>query len=199
LLNPLKAVPASKPSSKLSTKPSSKPKEIIDLGVISLGSYRLPPQSPSGPLPPPIIRHMTPAQLLAELRQKDIAAGKYVPPQRRVPSSALVTTRVLIVQGCYYCHNKHGKEFGTLARSHRHRNRCPWFEHHIAVGTCHLNDVGELCLGPKRVGPVTPLPFWDSSISQGEQIKLRTDGTEFDEVVENRARNPVVFRHRAFS
>jgi hypothetical protein len=43
------------------------------------------------------------------------------------------------------------------------------------------------------------LPFWDSSISQGEQIKRRTDGTEFDEVVENRPRNPVVFGHRAFS
>jgi hypothetical protein len=143
---------------------------------------------------------MTPAQLLAELRQKDIAAGKYVPPQRRL-TSAPVTTRVSIVQGCFYCHNKHGEEFGTLARLHYHRNKCPWFEHHLAVGTCHLNDVGELCLGPKRKGgyPATPLPFWDSSISQGEQIKLRTDGTEFDEVIEKRARNPVVFGHRAFS
>jgi hypothetical protein len=164
----------------------------------------LAPQSPSEPLPlssplspPPVVRHMTPAQLLDELRQKDIAAGKYVPPQRRL-ASAPVTTRVSIVQGCYYCHNKHGEKFGTLARSHYHRNRCPWFQHHLAVGTCHLNDVGELCLGPKRVG-VLPLPFWDSSISQGEQIKLRTDGTEFDEVVEKRARNPVVFGHKAFS
>jgi hypothetical protein len=179
--------------------------------VISLGSYRLPPPSPSvspsepsssdssAPLSsPPVVRHMTPAQLLDELRQKDIAAGKYVPPQRRrVLSSAPVTTRVSIVQGCYYCHNKHGEEFGTLARPHYHRNKCPWFEHHLAIGTCHLNDVGELCLGPKRTGgyPATPLPFWDSSISQGEQIKLRTDGTEFDEVIEKRARNPVVFRH----
>jgi hypothetical protein len=185
--------------------------------VISLGSYRLSPPSPSEPSsapspsglseplpfdssaplsPPPVVRHMTPTQLLAELRQKDIAAGKYVPPQRRL-TSAPVTTRVSIVQGCYYCHNKHGKEFGSLARSHYHRNKCPWFQHHLAVGTCHLNDVGELCLGPKRTGgySATPLPFWDSSISQGEQIKLRTDGTEFDEVVEKRARNPVVFRH----
>jgi hypothetical protein len=61
--------------------------------------------------------------------------------------------------------------------------------------------VGELCLGPKRKNsyPATPLPFWDSSISQGEQIKLRTDGTEFDEVIEKRLRNPVVFGHKAFS
>jgi hypothetical protein len=176
--------------------------------VISLRSYRLLPPSPSvspsepssPSSPPPVVRHMTPAQLLAELRQKDIAAGKYMPPQRRVLSSAPVTTRVSIVQGCYYCHNKYGEEFGSLARSHHHRNRCPWFEHHLAVGTCHLNDVGELCLGPKLAGrQATPLPFWNSSISQGEQIKLRTDGTEFDERVENRARNPVVFGHRAFS
>jgi hypothetical protein len=66
-LNPLKVVP--------SLKPSLKPKEIIDLGTISLGSYRLPPPSPLEPLssmpsssesplsPPPIVRHMTPAQL----------------------------------------------------------------------------------------------------------------------------------------
>jgi hypothetical protein len=39
------------------------------------------------------------------------------------------------------------------------------------------------------------LPFWNSSISQGEQIKLRMDSTEFNKVVEKRARNPVVFRH----
>ena len=143
---------------------------------------------------------MTPAQLLDELRQKDIAARKYMPPQRRVPSSAPVTIQVSIIQGCYYCHNKHGEEFGTLARSHYHRNRCPWFKHHIAVGTYHLNDVGELCLGSKLAGcQAIPLPFWNSSISQGEQIKLRTDGTEFDEVVENRPRNPVVFGHRDFS
>jgi hypothetical protein len=122
------------------------------------------------------------------------------PQRRRVPSSAPVTTRVLIIQGCYYCHNKHGEEFGTLARSHYHRNKCPWFEHHIAVGTCHLNDIGELCLGPKLAGrQAIPLPFWDSSISQGEQIKLCTDDTEFDEVMEKRARNPVVFRHWAVS
>jgi hypothetical protein len=68
------------------------------------------------------------------------------------------------------------------------------------VRTCHLSNVGELCLGPKLVGrQATPLPFWDSSISQGKQIRLCTDGTEFDKVVEKRPRNPVVFRHRAFS
>jgi hypothetical protein len=51
----------------------------------------------SAPLsPPPVVRYITPAQLLAELRQEDIAAGKYVPPQRRVPF-APVTTRVSIV------------------------------------------------------------------------------------------------------
>jgi len=31
-----------------------------------------------------------------------------------------------------------------------------------------------------------PLPFWNVKISQGEQVKHRTDGTEYDEVVANR-------------
>jgi hypothetical protein len=70
LLNPLKAVPASKYLSKpFPAQKSLKPKEIIDLGVISLRSYRLsPPLSPLEPLPPsspsslpPVVRHMTPA------------------------------------------------------------------------------------------------------------------------------------------
>jgi hypothetical protein len=112
-----------------------------------------------------------------------------MPPQRRrVLSSAPVTTRVSIIQGCYYCYNKYEEKYKSLAHSHYHQNRCPWFQHYIAVGTCHLNDIEKLCLGPKRIGPVLPLPFWDSSISQGEQIKLRTNGTEFDKVVENRPR-----------
>jgi hypothetical protein len=61
------------------------------------------------------------------------------------------------------------------------------------VGTCHLNDRGELCLGPKRATLARPLPFWSSTVSQGEQVKRRTDGTEWDEVVERRSWNPVVF------
>jgi hypothetical protein len=59
---------------KASLKSSLKPKEIIDLGTILLGSYRLPPPSPLEPSsselslsPPLIIWYMTPAQLLAEL------------------------------------------------------------------------------------------------------------------------------------
>jgi hypothetical protein len=61
------------------------------------------------------------------------------------------------------------------------------------VGTCHLNDRSELYLGPKRV-LAQPLSFWSSTISQGKQVKRRTDGTEWDEVVERRVWNPVVFR-----
>jgi hypothetical protein len=94
-----------------------------------------------------------------------------------------------VVKGCFYCHNKHPSGF-----RHTHRNHCPWFHHHLAVGTCHLNDYGELCLGPRVPGKrATPLPFWSSTVSQGEQIKRRTDGTEWDEAWEKRARNPVVF------
>jgi hypothetical protein len=90
LLNPLKVVPSS--------KLSSKPKEIIDLGTILLRSYKLPPLSPSSKpfsfksslSPPPIIRRMTPAQLLAKLRQEDIAASK-------APSQTLTLTSLLLL------------------------------------------------------------------------------------------------------
>jgi hypothetical protein len=94
---------------------------------------------------------------------------------------------VRIAKGCYYCHNKHPSGF-----KHTHRNQCPWFHHHLAVGTCHLNDFGELCLGPKRKDADT-LPFFSATVSQGEQVKRRTDGTEWDEAVERRATNPIVF------
>jgi len=161
---------------------------------------------------------MTPAQLLAELQQEDIAAGKYIPPTSQAsplasPSSRYkpphlrqdsnpiptsgppFITQVSIVKGCFYCHNKYVDTDGLFVR-HKHPNKCPWFQHHLAVGTCHLNDVGELCLGPKLVGrQATPLPFWNSKISQGEQVKRRLDGTEYDEVLANRLQNPIVFRH----
>jgi len=127
----------------------------------------------------------------------------YVPPHLRQGSDPLgkpsigppFVTQVSIVKGCFYCHNKYVDADGLFVH-HKHRNKCPWFQHHLAVGTCHLNDVGELCLGPKLVGrQTTPLPFWNSKISQGEQVKRRIDGTEYDEVLANRLRNPIVFRH----
>jgi hypothetical protein len=136
-----------------------------------------PPTSPLSPYKPPHLRQ----------------------DQKSTPSVPAVgppfVTQMSIVRGCFYCHNKYVDKNGLFVR-HKHRNKCPWFQHHLAVGTCHLNDVGELCLGPKLVGRQgVPLPFWNSKISQGEQVKRRTDGTEYDEVLANRLRNPVVFRH----
>jgi hypothetical protein len=128
----------------------------------------------------------------------------YVPPQRRAspapapapapsvtpaPPGPPYVSIVKVGKGCVYCHNK---EPYSLGLAHTHRNHCPWFHHHLAMGTCHLNNVGELCLGPRRAG-AWPLPFWSSSISQGEQVKRRTDGTEWDERPERRPSNPVVF------
>jgi hypothetical protein len=121
-------------------------------------------------------------------------------PSSPVPKSSPVTSSapvrpaaphvkiITVVKGCFYCHNKHP---GPV---HTHRNKCPWFRHHLSVGTCHLNEYGELCLGPKRLGLVAdPLPFWDKNISQGEQVVARTKGTEWDEDPENRCENPIVF------
>jgi hypothetical protein len=85
-------------------------------------------------------------------------------------------TQVSIVKGCFYYHNKYKDENG-LYPYHRRRNKCPWFRHYLVVDTCHLNNVEELCLGPKLVGRQgIPLPFWNSKISQGEQAKHCTDG-----------------------
>jgi len=126
--------------------------------------------------------------LLAKLRQ-EITASKYTPPTSQAspspasPSSPYVPphlrqdsnpsvnppsapsigppfiTHVSIVKGCFYYYNKYTDADG-IRPPHRHRNKCPWFQHHLAVSTWHLNDVGELCLGPKLVGRQgVPLPF----------------------------------------
>jgi hypothetical protein len=150
----------------------------------SIPQVSLPPNAPAQTSPPPVTQTSPPSP----------SSPPYVPPHLRQASIPRVGPPLVqltsIVKGCFYCHNKHPSGF-----SHMHRNSCPWFHHHIAVGTCHLNDYGELCLGPKRYGyPATPLPFWKASVSQGAQVKARTDGTEWDEDVSKRARNPVVFR-----
>ena len=152
--------------------------EQIDSSTLLPTSASL-PASPSSPYVPP------------HLRQASIPSASPAVPSVGPP----FVTHVSIVKGCFYCHNKYVDADGLFVR-HKHRNKCPWFQHHLAVGTCHLNDVGELCLGPKLVGrQATPLPFWNAKISQGEQVKRRTDGTEYDEVLSNRLRNPIVFRH----
>jgi hypothetical protein len=122
------------------------------------------------------------------------SAPSHVPrqaPASPAPASSLgppFVSYIKIEKGCFYFHNKY-----PSGLRHTHRNHCPWFHHHLTVGTCYLNDRGELCLGPKRA-LAQPLPFWSSTMSQGEQVKRCTDGTEWDEVVERRVWNPVVFR-----
>jgi hypothetical protein len=140
------------------------------------------------PSPPPYVP--------PQLRTPPAASSPPHVPRQSTPASAPLASSlsppfisyVKVEKGCFYCHNKHPSSL-----RHSHRNHCPWFHHHLAVGTCHLNDRGELCLGPKRVTLAQPLPFWSSTVSQGEQVKRRTDGTEWDEVVERRSWNPVVF------
>jgi hypothetical protein len=97
-------------------------------------------------------------------------SSPYVPPHLCQDSKPPVPsvgppfiTQVSIVKGCFYCHNKSIDKDGLFVR-HKHRNKCPWFQLHLAVGTCHLNDVGKLCLGPKIVGRQgVPLPFWNAN------------------------------------
>jgi hypothetical protein len=172
---------------------------LLELGLLPNHTSLEPSPSPSPALPPVI-----PSSLLyvpPQLRTAPAAGStpSHVPRQapassatpRQAPASSLgppFVSYVKIEKGCFYYHNKH-----PSGLRHMHRNHYPWFHHHLAVGTCHLNDRGKLCLGPKRA-LAQPLPFWSSTISQGKQVKRRTDGTEWDEVVERRVWNPVVFR-----
>jgi hypothetical protein len=152
----------------------------------ALASLVSPPTSPSSRYVPP---HLRPEP------KSSPSDPPSDPPSLIPPIGPPFITRTTIIKGCFYCHNKYKDENG-LYPPHCHRNKCPWFQHHLAVGTCHLNDLGELCLGPRLVGrQAIPLPFWNSKISQGEQVKRRTDGTEYDEVLANRLRNPIVFKH----
>ncbi|KAF4637051.1 hypothetical protein G7Y89_g1040 [Cudoniella acicularis] len=222
---PIPATPVQKPSTRPVPKPSRPlPRLSINpIRIVPTVESPLPSEPSSSPPSTPVLKGQEAREYVERVRQQirqyarqqayspdspSPPSSPYVPPQRRQPSrpstgplSSNPSTNlpstgppfvqlVSIVKGCFYCHNKHEDSI-----QHRHRNKCPWFLHHLEVGTCHLNDRGELCLGPKRNGYVTALPFWDSTISQGEQVKARTDGTEWDEVVEKRARNPVVFRH----
>ena len=161
------AVPSVNPPIKPSLKPSAVPSIVPSVKPFVI----LPLAIPS------VILLAVPSSV------KPSADPSLIPPSASPP----FLTHTSIVKGCFYCHNTHGTR-------HMHRNKCPWFRYYLDISTCYLNDVGELYLGLKRRGTI-PLPFWDMYISQGEQVKRRTDGTEWDEEVGNRARNPVVFRH----
>ena len=182
---------------------------LLELGLLpnhtSLEPSPSPPLSPvvpsSPPYVPPQLRTAAASSAPSHIsRQAPASSASSAAPRQSpappasaspAPASSLgppFVSYVKIEKGCFYCHNKH-----PSGLRHTHRNHCPWFHHHLAVGTCHLNDRGELCLGPKRA-LAQPLPFWSSTVSQGEQVKRRTDGTEWDEVVERRVWNPVVFR-----
>ncbi|KAE9362517.1 hypothetical protein N431DRAFT_435651 [Stipitochalara longipes BDJ] len=166
---------------------------LISLGVLDenlLPSSLLAPVSvPSSSSPPPYVPPHVRRQASVP---SSSPASVPLPASSSLPESSVrppLLRTVTVSKGCFYCHNKH-----PSGLPHAHRNHCPWFHYHLAVGTCHLNERGELCLGPKRdEGLVEPLPFWSSNVAQGEQVKRRTDGTEWDENVEKRRSNPVVF------
>jgi hypothetical protein len=85
---------------------------------------------------------------------------------------------------CFYCFNRR-PEFPP----HRFRNQCPWYLSHKAKGVCHLNADNRLCVGPEREG--APTIFLQRGMPQGNQVVLRTAGTEYDENPENRPKKEV--------
>jgi hypothetical protein len=173
---------------------------LLELGLVPNHTSLEPSPSPSPPLSPlvpsslpyvPPQLYTAPAASSASRQAPASSAAPCQSPASPAPASSLgppFVSYVKIEKGCFYCHNKH-----PSGLRHTYRNHCPWFHHYLAVGTCHLNDRSKLYLGPKQV-LAQPLPFWSSTISQGEQVKRCTDSTEWDEVVERRVWNPVVFR-----
>lgn len=151
-------------------------KLLQELGFLPKNDTLPAPRSPSSPSPsspPPYVPPHARRQASSSPPTSSIPHTRYqassVPPapiSSSTPASSPLTSSppvsslgppfiklITVTKGCFYCHNKHPSNL-----PHTHRNHYPWFHHHLAVGTCHLNDYGKLCLGPKRAY-VTPLPF----------------------------------------
>ena len=80
---------------------------------------------------------------------------------------------------CFYCWNRI-PEYPL----HRFQSQCLTFLRHVATGTAHINQNGRLCIGPAREGATELWLRRDSP--QGDQVRMQTAGTEYDENVGNR-------------
>ena len=75
---------------------------------------------------------------------------------------------------CWYCYNT-----DPSMRPHRYRDACPLFQHHVAMGTVHLNAEGRMVLG--RVGDGgLEVSLWASQGSQSNQIIKKVVGTKYN-------------------
>jgi hypothetical protein len=81
---------------------------------------------------------------------------------------------------CWYCHNR-----DPTMRPHRTRDACPLFQHHVAMGTVHLNKEGRIVLGREGEGGPEVM-LWASQGPQGYQIIKKVAGTRYDPVIANR-------------
>ena len=81
---------------------------------------------------------------------------------------------------CWYCYNT-----DPSMRPHRYRDACPLFQHHVAMGTVHLNAEGRMVLGCIGEGGPEVL-LWASQGSQGDQIMKKVVGTKYDPNLANR-------------
>jgi hypothetical protein len=132
---------------------------LLELGLVPnhtlLEPSPLPPLSPIVPSSPPYVplqlrtapaAHSAPSYVPRQAPASSAAPRQA--PASPAPASSLgppFVSYIKIEKGCFYFHNKY-----PSGLRHTHRNHCPWFHHLITVGTCYLNDRGELCLGPKR-------------------------------------------------
>jgi Aspartyl protease len=83
-------------------------------------------------------------------------------------------------QRCFYCWNE-------WDAAHRFRDRCGWFLDHVAKGVIHINNTGKICLGPRQEGAKEI--WFQRDSSQGHQVVLATNGTDFDENIASRPEN----------
>ena len=85
---------------------------------------------------------------------------------------------------CFYCWNRIPEY-----PQHRFRDQCPTFLKHVAAGTVHINQNGRLCIGPMREGARELWLRRDSP--QGDQVRMQTAGTEYDENIDKRPKKEV--------
>jgi hypothetical protein len=84
---------------------------------------------------------------------------------------------------CWYCYNQNPQYQDP---PHRFRERCPWYQRHLAIGTAHINENGRLARGFPHPG--APEFFIQWNRPEGTQVVMATAGTPEDENIENRSK-----------
>jgi hypothetical protein len=92
---------------------------------------------------------------------------------------------------CWYCYNQNPEYQDP---PHRFRERCPWYQKHLAIGTAHINENGRLAHGFPRPGAPEFFIHWNRP--EGNQVVMATAGTPEDENIGNRPKSQDLTKDR---